>query len=451
MGLAPYGEPRLRRRDPATSSSTSRTTARSGSNMRLLRLPRRPGDDQRALRRALRRPAARSRSRRSRSARWTSRARSRWSPRRSCSAWRATPARSPASGTSAWPAAWRSTASANGELLRERIFDDLWIQPAAGDAGGALGAALAVWHNAARQAPARRRAGPRRDAGRAPRARASTPRADPRVPRRATATRTTSSPTASGRRGSPRLIAEREGGRLVPGAHGVRAARARRPLDPRRPALAADAVGDEPEDQVPRELPAVRARRCSRSASPTTSSSTAHSPYMLLVAPVASAGGCRAAAATSARSTIARAGQPAALGHPRDHPRRLLGAHPDGRRATDNPRYHALLARVRGADRLRGAGQHQLQRARRADRLHARGRLPLLHAHRDGLPGARPLPARQGRAAALAGVRELASDVRARLSTGDAADAEESAPRPSCCANSCASRARIAPTGSSRS
>jgi carbamoyltransferase len=37
---------------------------------------------------------------------------------------------------------------ANGVLLREGIFDDLWIQPAAGDAGGALGAPLAVWHNA---------------------------------------------------------------------------------------------------------------------------------------------------------------------------------------------------------------------------------------------------------------------------------------------------------------
>jgi len=35
---------------------------------------------------------------------------------------------------------------ANGRLLREGVFDDLWIQPAAGDAGGALGAALFVWH-----------------------------------------------------------------------------------------------------------------------------------------------------------------------------------------------------------------------------------------------------------------------------------------------------------------
>ena len=35
---------------------------------------------------------------------------------------------------------------ANGRLLREGIFDDVWIQPAAGDAGGALGCALLVWH-----------------------------------------------------------------------------------------------------------------------------------------------------------------------------------------------------------------------------------------------------------------------------------------------------------------
>ncbi len=35
---------------------------------------------------------------------------------------------------------------ANGKLLREKIFDNIWIQPAAGDAGGALGAALSTWY-----------------------------------------------------------------------------------------------------------------------------------------------------------------------------------------------------------------------------------------------------------------------------------------------------------------
>ena len=35
---------------------------------------------------------------------------------------------------------------ANGRIIRESAFDNVWIQPAAGDAGGALGAALHIWH-----------------------------------------------------------------------------------------------------------------------------------------------------------------------------------------------------------------------------------------------------------------------------------------------------------------
>jgi carbamoyltransferase len=35
---------------------------------------------------------------------------------------------------------------ANGKIVAEKLFDDMWIQPAAGDAGGAVGAALAAWH-----------------------------------------------------------------------------------------------------------------------------------------------------------------------------------------------------------------------------------------------------------------------------------------------------------------
>jgi len=35
---------------------------------------------------------------------------------------------------------------ANGKILEEKIFENVWIQPAAGDAGGSLGAALALWH-----------------------------------------------------------------------------------------------------------------------------------------------------------------------------------------------------------------------------------------------------------------------------------------------------------------
>ena len=35
---------------------------------------------------------------------------------------------------------------ANGKLFKEKIFKNIWVQPAAGDAGGSLGAALALWH-----------------------------------------------------------------------------------------------------------------------------------------------------------------------------------------------------------------------------------------------------------------------------------------------------------------
>ena len=35
---------------------------------------------------------------------------------------------------------------ANGKIVKEKIFDNIWIQPAAGDAGGSIGAALALWH-----------------------------------------------------------------------------------------------------------------------------------------------------------------------------------------------------------------------------------------------------------------------------------------------------------------
>ena len=50
---------------------------------------------------------------------------------------------------------------ANGKVLRDGAFERIWIQPAAGDAGGALGAALAAWHHELR---ARAASADRRDA-----------------------------------------------------------------------------------------------------------------------------------------------------------------------------------------------------------------------------------------------------------------------------------------------
>jgi len=40
---------------------------------------------------------------------------------------------------------------ANGKVLKQKIFENMWIQPAAGDAGGSLGAALAYWHQELKQ------------------------------------------------------------------------------------------------------------------------------------------------------------------------------------------------------------------------------------------------------------------------------------------------------------
>ena len=39
-----------------------------------------------------------------------------------------------------------SIVPANGKILKEKIFNKIWVQPAAGDAGGSLGSALAFWH-----------------------------------------------------------------------------------------------------------------------------------------------------------------------------------------------------------------------------------------------------------------------------------------------------------------
>ncbi|MEX2186951.1 MAG: carbamoyltransferase [Pirellulales bacterium] len=51
----------------------------------------------------------------------------------------------------------------NGRILREGPFDDIWIQPAAGDAGGSLGAAMFVWHQLLDQPRAARAANSQHD------------------------------------------------------------------------------------------------------------------------------------------------------------------------------------------------------------------------------------------------------------------------------------------------
>ena len=218
---------------------------------------------------------------------------------------------------------------ANGKVLRDGKFDDIWIQPAAGDAGGAVGAALAAYHQL--QGPAAQASTAATACRRLSRARAS------RKPR------SSGGSTAAGARFTvldDDAMIERTGagarrsagGRLVPGPHGVRPARARRPLDPRRPALADHAEEPQSQGQVPRELPALRARGAARGRRRLVRARRRQPLH---------AARRRRPRGPAPRHDRGRAGavrhrqaQRAALGNSGGDPRRLFGAHPDRARAT---------------------------------------------------------------------------------------------------------------------
>ncbi len=220
---------------------------------------------------------------------------------------------------------------ANGVLLREGIFDDLWIQPAAGDAGGALGAPLAVWHNAHGQAADGRALGRGQAAGRHARL-AARPRvharADPGVPRR---------PRLPVRRALRRRLgaADRRGDRRgerhrpLPGADGVRARG-------RSAAARSSATRASPRMQSVMNLK-IKFRESFRPFAPSVLEERVSRLLRARPAePLHAAGGrrgrepARSEAGGRAQPAADRVGEPAALGRPGHHPRRLLGAHPDG-------------------------------------------------------------------------------------------------------------------------
>ena len=149
---------------------------------------------------------------------------------------------------------------ANGKVLRDGHFDNIWIQPAAGDAGGAVGAALAAYHLFEGQ--------PRKTNG-----------ADgmsgaylgPHFPQAEIERRLTRG-GGKVRRARRRRDARDDGAgpcraksrRLVPGPHGIRSALARRALDPGRSALAGNAEEPQSEGQISRELSPLRAGGAAR-------------------------------------------------------------------------------------------------------------------------------------------------------------------------------------------
>ena len=167
MGMAPFGAPRyvdqvwklIRAADDGsfeldmtTSSSTTRRTHVQRPVRRALRRAARPvGAVLHGRQRVpvVLRPARsgpRGAGARGTSTTPTSRPASRRSSRRSSSGWRATRTAGPACRASAWPAASRSTAWPTAASCARGPFEELYVQPAAGDSGGALGAALWGYH-----------------------------------------------------------------------------------------------------------------------------------------------------------------------------------------------------------------------------------------------------------------------------------------------------------------
>ena len=238
-----------------------------------------------AVRRALRRPAAQARVAARRSARWTWRASIQASPRRSCSRMAGTSQRETGMKNLCLAGGVALNCVANGRLLREGPFDDIWIQPAAGDAGGALGAALFVWHQLLRQA-ARRRRRRRACSGSLPRARSY---GDDEIDAR--------SSTAQGaryqrarRRGRAARARRRAAGRRARSSAGSRGAWSS--ARARSAPAASSATRASPKMQATMNLK-IKFRESFRPFAPACCASTsrecfelrpAESPYMLLVA-----------------------------------------------------------------------------------------------------------------------------------------------------------------------
>ena len=183
---------------------------------------------------------------------------------------------------------------ANGRLLREGPFEDLWIQPAAGDAGGAWARPLFVWHQLLERPRQGSPATPRKGSLLGPRFRTRSDREG----------RTQNRPTVyeRGRTAGPsrRLAGRRKGGRLVSRAgwnSGPRALGAR----------SISAIPASPKMQATMNLK-IKYRESFRPFAPIVLADHAHewfdlkpgqeSPYMLLVAPCVRTAGCRLSRAT---------------------------------------------------------------------------------------------------------------------------------------------------------
>ncbi len=251
----------------------------------------------------------------------------------------------------------------NGKILRDGPFEKIWIQPAAGDAGGALGVAQLIWH---RQLKKPRSVG-RRDTMQGAYLGPSFSPEETEAFLQSVGASYHRLDRGCLLQKTAELLANEKiigwfNGRME---FGPRALGSRSILgDPRSPRMQADMNIK------------IKFREGFRPFAPSVTRDRVSEYFELdtrLALHAAGRSGEEGAADPHdlrAEGALGnRAAQRAALGHARGHPHRLLGAGADGR-AGGQRRLLRPAQGVRAADRLPGPGEHVVQRAGRADRLH---------------------------------------------------------------------------------
>ena len=244
---------------------------------------------------------------------------------------------------------------ANGRILREGPFDDIWIQPAAGDAGGALGVALFIWHHLLGHPRTVRVQDAQQGSFLGPHwsddeiqvfldgvGASRDDYADDRALCEAVADLIAAGQVVGWFQGRMEFGPRALGSRSILG-------------DPRDPK---DAVAHERTDQVPGVVPSLRAGGAARPLQRLLRATPGRRPSLH----VDCRAGCRGTAAGRWTATVREGIRPAArrpLGRAGGDARRLLGPPADRRRGASRT-LRRPAADVRCEDGLPGHGQHQL-------------------------------------------------------------------------------------------
>lgn len=264
---------------------------------------------------------------------------------------------------------------ANGVLLREKLFENIWIQPAAGDAGGSLGAALAAYHIAHGRP---RKLPPDGDSMQGA---YLGPAFSPSEVR----TALDSAGANYQELGDDELV-EQTAQALADG-QAIGWMQGRMEFGPR--ALGARSILADPRSPtVQRQLNLkIKFRESFRPFAPSVLREhleewfhlAVDSPYMELVANVSKERLLPLRKTEERRAGLEARGRP--LANPRGHPCRQQRPDSDGPPG-NQPALPQADQPFRRAHWLPASGQHLVQRPRRADRVHARRRFPLFHGDR---------------------------------------------------------------------